>query len=94
MNRQIFLILILAAAVAITGYLLWSNQQNAAPAPEETKKDQPFQQQIQNLRRLKNLKLDTSVFANPIFQSLDTGVSSPVDVSGGQKGRPNPFLPF
>ena len=62
-----------------------------------------IEQELADLRRLKDLQLDTSILKNPFLQSLEplktpppflpsqTGTTTP---SFTTPGRPNPFLPF
>lgn len=53
---------------------------------------QKIERELADLRRLKDLQLDTSILKNPFLQSLE---AFPVQNAGTTTpGRPNPFLPF
>ena len=96
MNKQIILIVILLVAVGATAYVLLAKQGSdpAIPSTENASQNGKFGTQIQNLRRIKTLQINTSIFSNPIFQSLTTDVAPSIDTGSIQKGRQNPFLPF
>lgn len=64
---------------------------------------QRIEQELADLRRLKDLQIDTNILKNPFLQSLEpvrTPPSSGFQNNGTTTpsyrtpGRPNPFLPF
>lgn len=62
-----------------------------APAATETVPDE-FENELAEIRRLKDLKLDTGILQDDFFKSLEA--PPVVDVTNVQTGRENPFLPF
>lgn len=91
MNRQTILLIILVLALVGTGYFIYQNLQ---PQPESALNSQTqgeFQNRLTELQRLKELKLDTSIFQDKFFQTLqlpEKPLEQPLT-----PGRPNPFFP-
>lgn len=91
MSRDSFLILILILIFAATAYIWYSYPRSSPPVAEAIPADE-LTVRLEELRRLKTIKLDTSIFEDRFFQSLvlpKAPVQPEVKV-----GRPNPFLPF
>lgn len=51
-----------------------------------------FEGELAEIRRLKDLKLDTEILNDDSFKSLEAPPS--VDITGITSGRENPFIPF
>ena len=97
--KQTVLVLILILALAVVGYVWYAYFQSAPETvtePAITHGSKTLLDRVGALRRLKNLRLDTSVFQDPLFQTLETAPASQELVSGGEgeRGRINPFTPF
>ena len=83
------------------GFFIW---QRSTPEEEPIQISNPeLEATINNLRRLKTIQLDTSLFEDPFFASLALPTTEPLgslDQDGSlipfptKQGRPNPFLPF
>lgn len=88
MNRQtiatIILVIILLALGALW-YLYWTR----LPSDES---DETPGVSVDSYRQVKNLKLDTALFSDPVFRELKQEVISPPATEA--VGRSNPFLPF
>lgn len=96
--KQTIILIIVVLVLGGIGYFWYAYVQSTPAEPTTTSADTQtaLKQQIANLRRLKDLHLDTSIFQDPFFQQLkasDGSVLAPPEVSQ-QQGRPNPFLPF
>lgn len=101
MSRQTFIIIVIILVFGGAG--LWffyfqssSSTQNSPTAEENVSSSNPDMQRIEqelvDLRRLKDLQLDTSILKNQFLQSLE---ALPVlHTSTSTPGRANPFLPF
>ncbi|MBI2053429.1 MAG: hypothetical protein HYT41_01655 [Candidatus Sungbacteria bacterium] len=89
MNRtNLFTILFLVLLGGI-GYLWYSTVQSPAEAPVG---GQSFTQSIAQLARLRTIDIDTTVFQDPVFMSLE---APPVPLETVvTPGRVNPFLKF
>lgn len=93
MNRQTILTAITLIAFAATAYI-WV--QYAAKRPEaredkETALDSP-EGRLGELRRIKEITLDTSIFQDRFFQGLIE--LAPLPETAIQAGRTNPFEPL
>ncbi len=100
MKRNIILASVLAVSIAgvIFNFYRYSK---IAPQVDTGSSESEFGQNLSDVRRLKTLKLDISLFQNSIFKSLElsegtsaglTSTSTPG--STGTPGRTNPFAPF
>ncbi len=97
--RQTILVLILILALAAIGYVWYAYFGSAPALPTETpiaNGPKALQDRLGTLRRLKNLRLDTSVFQDPLFRALETAPTFQESLAGGEgeHGRQNPFTPF
>ena len=103
MSRQNLIILIIVLVFAGAGiwFFYFQSSSPAADQAADTSSDpdvQHVEQELVNLRRLKDLRLDTSILQNPFLKSLEvprtisqkTGTST----AYATPGRSNPFLPF
>lgn len=89
MNRQTIFAIVLILALGITGYL-WYGYFEVVPADEAATQNQalPFSR----AGNFQNIRLDTSIFQDPLFISLQPPQIIPQpDVT---PGRINPFAPF
>lgn len=83
----IVIVLILLGTAFI--WLSYGKNRSASHDPETIESTKI---RLSQLRRLKNLKLDTTIFEDPLFRALKESKASPLpDV---QIGRTNPFVPF
>lgn len=104
MNRQILIIIIVAVAVGAAGLWFFYFQPSSSTEPgtqqafSSSNPDvQRIEQELADLRRLKDLQLDTSILKNPFLQSLELPrlpSQSAGTTTVTTSGRPNPFLPF
>ena len=102
MKKRTLMIIISVVAVAVAIYGFYSYSQSSDNAVTASNADSDSARNLSDIRRLKDLKLDTSIFQNPSYQALQSspavtqfvsaGSSTPVVT--GRPGRPNPFLPF
>lgn len=111
MSRKTLIIIVVV--VVFGGAGLWFFYFQSSPPTDTTATEQTvsssnpdvqrIEQELTDLRRLKDLQLDTSILKNPFLQSLEparippppsfqnNGSSTPLYTT---PGRPNPFLPF
>ena len=89
MNKQMIFTILLSAVLGITGYL-WYGYFHAPPVEEGALQSRaPAFSQVGGLQ---NIRLDTSVFEDLLFRSLQPPQVIPQpDVT---PGRTNPFAPF
>lgn len=104
MNRQTLIVIIVV--VVFGGAGLWffyfqssaSTELGANISFSSSNPDvQRIEQELADLRRLKDLQIDTSILKNPFLQSLEAPRISPPSFQNNgttTPGRPNPFLPF
>lgn len=88
MNRQTISTIILVVVLVALGalwYSYWTNR------PSQDSGETPGIS-IDSYRRVKDLKLNTSLFTDPVFRELKQEVISPPATEA--IGRSNPFLPF
>ena len=91
--------IILILVLAVTGFV-WFSYFRSKPSLENSiislgdKTD--FRSDLVQLRRIRNLKLDTTIFEDKFFQILQSSVQPPVSPAGVGEvvGRTNPFTPF
>ena len=88
-KKNLIMIVVVVAALAALYYFYSSGGQDALLTTEEP--DSPVSQEIlATLGNLRTIKLDSSVFQDPLFLSLsDFGVTIPPATAG----RRNPFAP-
>ena len=97
-NRQNILLITFLLLIIVGGYLLYSYssrnklESGVVSVGADGGKKAPDAEFLRLLDRLQSLKLDKSIFQEPIFQSLVD--LSPELAPQEKKGRPNPFLPF
>ena len=89
MSKQKIILIILAIAAVGAGLYFYQNQssENSASAPAD---DNEFKTKLAELQRLRDLKLDTSIFRDKFFQSLqlpEKPTEEPIT-----PGRSNPFF--
>lgn len=91
MKQTIFLIFFFLI-LAVTGFVWY----RSVPVEEESRQiTGETGVRLTELRRLKTLKLDTSVLRNPFFVSLQLPSETiNIEQSRVSAGRANPFLPF
>ncbi len=89
-NKKLMGVLAGVVVVAL-GYYWWSSGSSAPLLSSSGEGTSPMSQEILvTLGQLHTIKLDPSVFTNPVFVSLtDFGVTIPPQ----QSGRRNPFAP-
>lgn len=101
-------LIILIIVLVLGGMGIWFFYfQFSAPVPDQAANtdtalaqtwSNPAVQQIESelvdLRRLKNLHLDTSILQSPFLKSLEAPRTLPKDTGTTTPGRANPFLPF
>ncbi|QQG45675.1 MAG: hypothetical protein HYW89_02020 [Candidatus Sungiibacteriota bacterium] len=87
-KQTTLLIIVFIIIVAATGYL-WFGL--SGPAVENAGGEE-FSVRLAELRRLKNLQLDTSVLEDQFFRSLELPQETPLPEV--KIGRINPFAPF
>ncbi len=91
MNKQKVLLTILALVVVGAGYFFYQNSQSPSGSETNPQAQIEFQNKLAELQRLRELKLDTSIFQDKFFQSLklpEKPSEQPLT-----PGRPNPFFP-
>lgn len=96
--RQTILSLILVLLLLASGYL-WFRFFRDGSAPAAGVASEAVDERIAQYRHIKNLKPDTALFADPLFNSLKsaTPLSQGSPTSAGGRtiyGRTNPFSPF
>jgi hypothetical protein len=81
---------VVLVALLVLGYYYWGGS-GSTPEPTLTQQDVSLSQDLLlTLNNLHAIKLDPSIFSDPLFQSLtDFGVTIPPQPTG----RPNPFAP-
>lgn len=106
MSRQTLIIIIVAVAVGAAGLWFFYFQSSSSTEPgmsanisfSSSNPDvQRIEQELADLRRLKDLQLDTGILKNPFLQSLELPRIPPQSIGTTTvttSGRPNPFLPF
>lgn len=92
MSKQTILVIIFIIILVAIAYV-WLNYQNSAPGIAATGEDkEALDIRLSELRRLKDIKFDTSIFRDKFFQNLKPSASTiPEDT---KIGRENPFVPF
>lgn len=104
MSRQTLIIIVIMLVFGGAGLWFFSFQSSSPPegAAQSVSSSNPdvqrIEQELSNLRRLKDLQLDTSILKNQFLQSLEpprippsNGTTTPAYTT---PGRSNPFLPF
>lgn len=81
----------LVAAAAIGGLLYWWSGSDSAPVLTEEIESPLSSDLLLALGNLSTIRLDETIFTDPVFQSLtDFGVTIPPQATG----RRNPFAPL
>lgn len=88
MNKQNTLTIVLIVILAAIGYLWLSSSESTDKTKQQASNE--FEAQLLELSKLKNIKLDTTIFQDPFFRSLN--LSAAVPAPEGPVGRKNPFL--
>jgi hypothetical protein len=92
MSKQTILFILLVAVLA-GGLYFWFQYFAGETTTEEIVEDAELEARLTELKRLKEIKLDTAIFQDPQFKNLVlpqvTGTTTEV-----KPGRANPFLPF
>lgn len=88
MNKQIILIFILILALLLTAFI-WTSYTAKKKEPSADGQAIQFEVEIAELRRLKELELDTAILEDSFFQNLQE--SQEVPPLSGEAGRKNPF---
>lgn len=95
MNRQTILLIIALVALGSTGYL-WVRYSKLRPAQDldvkKEKSDEYTERLLSEVKRLRKVQLDTSLFQDRLFQSLKEP-PAPLETAV-TPGRTNPFAPF
>lgn len=74
-----------------TGYFVYQNFQSQPESALNLQAQGEFQNRLAELQRLKELKLDTSIFQDKFFQTLQ--LPEKPSEQPLTPGRPNPFFP-
>ena len=92
--RQTILSILLVVVLAATGYVWFRyiRQPQAETSSDQTSSEES--DRLNQYRRLKNFKPDTSILSDPLFQSLTGSRFSSASSSAPVSGRLNPFSPF
>ncbi len=95
MNKQTILLLIFIGILGTTGFL-WYRYAKTLPPSQAVKAEDSFEARLSDLRRLKDLQLDVSLFRDPFFKTLQSSEDTVGEKVKSQTkaGRENPFLPF
>lgn len=95
MNRQTLFYITLIVVLLSIGYVWFRYSRAPTVVPTGDDAGEMFETRLSQLRYLKDLQLDISIFQNPLFKTLKApetipAISQPVI----KQGRTNPFLPF
>lgn len=89
MNRNNIFTVLFAVLIGAIGYIWYFYWQS----PEEVVvPDQSFTRSITQLNRLRTIDIDTTIFQDPVFKSLEAP-PSPIEAEV-TPGRLNPFVNF
>lgn len=90
MNRNTLFTLVFLVLLGLIGYMWYRYLDTGTDAAAEDR--QQFARTLAEVRRLKNLQLDTSLFQDRFFRDLE----EPQEVPQPEvtPGRTNPFAPF
>lgn len=92
MSKQTILVIIFIIILVAIAYV-WLNYQSATPEKAATEGDkEALDLRFSELRRLKDIKFDTSIFQDKFFQNLKPPPSAIQEEA--KIGRENPFVPF
>ena len=92
MGKQTILLIIIVGALLGTGYFLYQYFQSGPALQALPRTETEFQIKLAELKRLKELRLDTSIFQDQFFRTLE-----PPEIPAETPltpGRNNPFLAF
>lgn len=90
MNRNTVFTLVFVILLGVIGYMWYGYL--GAPTDTDGAEQASFTKTLAEVRRLKNLKLDTSVFQDRFFLDLEEPQEIPQPEV--KPGRENPFAPF
>lgn len=86
-NSLLIIFIVILAGI----FFIWYQYLRVAPSGVPQIQNE-FEAGLNEIRNLKNLKLDTEILENAEFQALDP---YPISTTTGLiPGRPNPFLPL
>ncbi len=91
MLRQNILIIILGLCLIGIIFVWYNYLSVAAPEPAEVVTNL-YEEELIEIRRLKDLTLDTKILEDEFFRSLQAPPT--VDITNLAAGRENPFAPF
>lgn len=91
--RQNILSIILLVLVITAGVWWWRSFRQAEPIAVAVSVEPPSER-LKQYRQLKNLQVDTSIFSDPLFQSLERFGAERFLIGSIPHGRVNPFVPF
>lgn len=92
MERRHILIIILVLILIGGGYYAYTRRSVILTQTPQAPTNTQYGENVRELRRLKSLSFDTSVFSDPRFRALKE--PPPPPVASITFGRENPFLPL
>lgn len=100
MTKAVIIILVVLL-LAGGGIFVWRAYINAPLSLDEGVTDPAIEALVANMRQIKDIRLDTSLFSDPVFRQLraprsvypDTGTGTLIPPVANV-GRENPFAPF
>lgn len=92
MDRNTLQLILIFVVIIIAGYYGFSYFKGSGADIEENTVMPQLQARLEELRRVKTIKLDTSIFQDSFFKSLT--LPKPIPQPEVKFGRDNPFLPF
>lgn len=90
MNRNTIFTLVFVIILGVMAYMWYGYL--ALPTDTDGAEQASFTKTLAEVRRLKNLKLDTSIFQDRFFLDLEEPQEIPQPAV--EPGRENPFAPF
>ena len=92
MRQNILSILLLAVIIGVGFY--WRQYLGQPAVTPTAGRIQVESAKLRQYRQLKNLKLDSSLYSDPLFQSLQRVGAAASATSSIPHGRDNPFVAF
>lgn len=92
MNRQTISTIIFIISLVATAYVWYRYKQYTPLDDKKAEIRSDITTSLSELRRLREIKLDTSIFQDKFFQTLSSPPSLPLQEA--IIGRQNPFTPF
>lgn len=92
MSKQTILLIIMVVALTGTGFFVYQYFQSKSTPQISPQTETEFQTRLAELKRLGELKLDTSILRDQFFRTLELP-EKPAEVPL-VPGRNNPFLSF